>query len=228
MYRCPHCGGQAIDEPGNDAFVCLSCGKLCDASSVIDDEKEEKDAERERMKEQFSEAESLSKKTRKYKAIAAAIDGLILLVGATVIALMKIRVRKKTLNGDERQGARDAFVVGFILFVIIILLLAYVFLRKDIDPRKADYRIYKIEFTGKYTQSSHTSGSEASGDTCYICYMQNGQEKRKTVSEQEYDIFPTRHGTYYVGAAMKNGDKVLFRVYPEEGYVPAEYVADFY
>ena len=312
MYRCPICGGEAVDEPGNDAFVCLSCGKLFDPKAVIDEDQEQKDAEKIILKDMLKAEDILSKRSEKitritvlitvflclavtavclvkafrvsdnpyegykseygdpdvpdslleqidheYPAVKTIItedvlkedykqyygnrgkperdtliltavvsDILIVIVGVTVLVVLKIRIRRRRLDEEESENIKYLLVVGAMLLFLTSGFLSIYFSTKNISPKTADYRLYKIEYTGKETRDFPGSTYDRT-ETCYIRFMKNGEEVTKHVSEEEFNLFPKLKGTYYVGAASNGTSHVIFRVYPEEEYEPGVLTLDY-
>ena len=305
MYRCPICGGEAVDESGNDAYVCLSCGKLFDPEAVIDEEQEQKDAEKQILKDMLKVEDALSERSRKitrltvlitvflcvavtavclvkalhvsdnpyegysskygdshvsdsileeieheYPAIKTTItedvlkedykqyygnrgkperntlivtalvaDLLIVLVGVTVLSVKKILIRRRHLNEEETENAKVLFAGGALILVIVLALIGFYFTTKNISPKKADYRLYKIEYLGKIADDE--SGAY------YIRFIKDGKGISKQVAEEEYNIFPKLKGTYYVGAASDGTTQVIFRVYSDKEYEPGVYLSDY-
>ncbi len=311
MYRCPICGGEAVDESGNDAYVCLSCGKLFDPEAVIDEEQEQKDAEKQILKDMLKVEDALSERSRKitrltvlitvflcvavtavclvkalrvsdnpyegynskygdpyfsdsileeveheYPAIKTTItedvlkedykqyygnrgkperntlivtalvaDLLIIFVGATILAVKKILIRRRHLNEEETENAKVLFFGGAFILVIVFALLGIYFNTKNISPKNADYRLYKIEYLGKTTSSN--SFGDVRSESYYIRFMKEGKEITKIVSEEEYNIFPNWTGTYYVGVASDGTTHVIFCVYSDKEYEPGVFLSDY-
>lgn len=310
MYRCPKCGGEAVDEPGNDAYVCLSCGNLFDPEAVIDEEQEQKDAEKQILKDMLKVEDSLSERSRKitrltvlitvflciavtavclvkalhvsdnpyagysskygdpyvsdsileeieheYPVIKTTItedvlkedykqyygnrgkpernalivtalvaDLLIVLGGVTVLSIKKIHIRRRHLNEEETENSKVLFVGGALILVIVCALIGIYFNTKIVSPKKADYRLYKIEYLWKTWSSSYNNGPS---ESYYIRFMKEGKEITKIVSEEEYNIFPNWTGTYYVGVASDGATQVIFRVYSEKEYETGVFLYDY-
>ena len=65
MFTCPYCGGEAIDESGNDALVCTECGRLFSLDEASDDERETAEAEKRVMGQLMAEQDAVGSRRKR-------------------------------------------------------------------------------------------------------------------------------------------------------------------
>ena len=281
MFTCPYCGGEAIDESGNDALVCTECGRLFSLDEAFDDERETAEAEKRVMGQLMAEQDAVERRIRKfrfilwsavvilcvavisicvvkyvvdgnneykdypaprvdwrvllteevlaeeYKAfygarsdgklelivIAAVTDIAIIVIGLLASALIPIWIRKQVLGDDEKGNAMVAFMISFFLILISVFTVAIYKGRKNISPKNAKYCLYKIDYKGKYIEQDYTYSENSSDYTYVIRYYRDGYEIKKTVSQEEYNIFPNTTGKYYIAEASDGNSRVIFHAY---------------
>ena len=80
--RCPDCGGDLFDEPGNDALVCTRCGNLYDLHAFDDD------AMPQWQKEAVARTIETENKLRKFRIVQIIVT-VLLCVGIAVISVLR-------------------------------------------------------------------------------------------------------------------------------------------
>ena len=88
MFTCPYCGGKAIDEPGNDALVCTSCGRLFDLDAAADEEREAAETEKRVLGELMAEQDALEKRIRRFRSI---LWGIVVVLSLAVICVCIVK-----------------------------------------------------------------------------------------------------------------------------------------
>ena len=141
---------------------------------------------------------------------------VVYIISAALGSIVRARVLGKPLDKEKLSTSLRWLIAGAITVLALATFIANLVRLYDPSPKKANLKVYEIEYQGKRIAGS---GSDKS---YMISYVENGEIKEKVVvGDFTYAMYPDDACTLYVATFHgKNGDQEFYTYRADEYTLP--------
>lgn len=154
-----------------------------------------------------------------------AIINIVIILGSAIgiavsvlVSLIIIEIADACIFKRPKNKRNIALLGGpaAIAVIVYLVILAIMIVIVPTSPDKAKYDLVIKEYRGKKMDRTYNNLENKTYIHYYATFEEDGEEKRFSISEFEYDhVFPTHQGEYY--CAYVDGE--LFHLYPTSTYI---------